>query len=223
MQTDQERVDPDDLDFLEDFLLGDAVSDEAMMLSELDGFLTAITIGPELILPSEWLPQIWRGEEPEFADTEEARRVMTAIMGRYNEILTTLAQAPLELEPILDYEMDGTVFPDIWASGFLTGVQLREAAWEPIHASAHAPAFGLITALAVPARMQELMSDPDEIARIASALAEELPIMIGAIDAFWKKRRGHGPTAVRRPAKTGRNEPCPCGSGRKYKKCCGAN
>ena len=24
------------------------------------------------------------------------------------------------------------------------------------------------------------------------------------------------------PVKTGRNEPCPCGSGKKYKKCCGA-
>jgi len=28
---------------------------------------------------------------------------------------------------------------------------------------------------------------------------------------------------VRREKKVGRNEPCPCGSGRKYKKCCGAN
>jgi uncharacterized protein len=26
----------------------------------------------------------------------------------------------------------------------------------------------------------------------------------------------------RTPPKTGRNDPCPCGSGRKYKKCCGA-
>ena len=24
-------------------------------------------------------------------------------------------------------------------------------------------------------------------------------------------------------AKAGRNDPCPCGSGKKYKKCCGAN
>jgi uncharacterized protein YecA (UPF0149 family) len=24
-------------------------------------------------------------------------------------------------------------------------------------------------------------------------------------------------------AKVGRNDPCPCGSGKKYKKCCGAN
>ncbi|HCS75454.1 MAG TPA: hypothetical protein DIW17_16465 [Clostridiales bacterium] len=25
-----------------------------------------------------------------------------------------------------------------------------------------------------------------------------------------------------KPVKIGRNEPCPCGSGKKYKKCCGA-
>jgi preprotein translocase subunit SecA len=28
---------------------------------------------------------------------------------------------------------------------------------------------------------------------------------------------------VRSGAKIGRNDPCPCGSGKKYKKCCGAN
>ncbi len=28
---------------------------------------------------------------------------------------------------------------------------------------------------------------------------------------------------IRDGAKTGRNDPCPCGSGKKYKKCCGAN
>ena len=38
----------------------------------------------------------------------------------------------------------------------------------------------------------------------------------------------HGDDGVRRPkkrevAKVGRNEPCPCGSGKKYKKCCGTN
>ena len=27
-----------------------------MALSELDGFLTAIAIGPNLVMPSEWLP-----------------------------------------------------------------------------------------------------------------------------------------------------------------------
>ncbi len=33
----------------------------------------------------------------------------------------------------------------------------------------------------------------------------------------------HEPQApvVREGAKVGRNDPCPCGSGKKYKKCCG--
>ena len=30
-------------------------------------------------------------------------------------------------------------------------------------------------------------------------------------------------TVKRDGRKVGRNEPCPCGSGKKYKKCCGAN
>jgi len=30
-------------------------------------------------------------------------------------------------------------------------------------------------------------------------------------------------TTVRKGEKIGRNDPCPCGSGNKYKKCCGAN
>jgi uncharacterized protein YecA (UPF0149 family) len=28
-------------------------------------------------------------------------------------------------------------------------------------------------------------------------------------------------TPLRNPVKVGRNDPCPCGSGLKYKKCCG--
>ena len=28
---------------------------------------------------------------------------------------------------------------------------------------------------------------------------------------------------VVKPPKVGRNDPCPCGSGKKYKKCCGRN
>jgi preprotein translocase subunit SecA len=32
---------------------------------------------------------------------------------------------------------------------------------------------------------------------------------------------GHGVQQVKSAAKVGRNDPCPCGSGRKHKKCCG--
>lgn len=44
------------------------------------------------------------------------------------------------------------------------------------------------------------------------------------IDGAWIFTRTlrQGPAPVVAAAKVGRNDPCPCGSGRKYKKCCGA-
>lgn len=45
------------------------------------------------------------------------------------------------------------------------------------------------------------------------------------IDGTWFFMDGYAPkpaTFVRQEPKIGRNDPCPCGSGKKYKKCCGA-
>lgn len=36
---------------------------------------------------------------------------------------------------------------------------------------------------------------------------------------FYKEQKESG--TIRREKKIGRNDPCPCGSGKKYKKCCG--
>ncbi len=40
-------------------------------------------------------------------------------------------------------------------------------------------------------------------------------------DKFFKQQRMS--RTIVKGAKIGRNDPCPCGSGKKYKKCCGAN
>jgi uncharacterized protein YecA (UPF0149 family) len=49
-----------------------------------------------------------------------------------------------------------------------------------------------------------------------------LPDFVVRLHEYWAAwRREHTSPPVRRPPKVGRNEPCPCGSGRKYKKCCG--
>src|SRR4051794_8424792 len=36
------------------------------------------------------------------------------------------------------------------------------------------------------------------------------------------RRPGRSPVPPQRPGQVGRNDPCPCGSGKKFKKCCGA-
>ncbi|MEN6477504.1 MAG: YchJ family metal-binding protein, partial [Rectinema sp.] len=44
-------------------------------------------------------------------------------------------------------------------------------------------------------------------------------------DGRWLYEEGEvkTQTVVRAEPKVGRNDPCPCGSGKKYKKCCGQN
>ncbi len=75
---------------LEAYLSSDRSPPDSMGLSDLDGFLTAVAIGPELVMPSEWLPIVWGGEEPVFADDGEAQAVIGGIMSRLG------AAAPLE-------------------------------------------------------------------------------------------------------------------------------
>ena len=48
-----------DLELLDAFLLSDRAPDNGMGLSDLDGFLSGLVVGPETILPSEWLPYVW--------------------------------------------------------------------------------------------------------------------------------------------------------------------
>ena len=96
-----------DLEVLDSFLMPDRSPSDSMMLSDLDGFLTGIAIGPELVLPSEWLPLIWGGDAPEFADEDEAKAILGAIMGRYNEILRRIADDTLD--PIFWADRDDTL------------------------------------------------------------------------------------------------------------------
>ena len=65
---------------LEKFLYSDAVSEDAMLLSELDGFIAGIAICPALIMPSEWIPVIWADEEPVFENEEQAQNIMSILM-----------------------------------------------------------------------------------------------------------------------------------------------
>lgn len=65
----------------------------------------------------------------------------------------------------------------------------------------------------------KLVEDPVK----AHKLAQELEANLPAIHRFWVPRRKPAvQTLKREEPKVGRNDDCPCGSGKKYKKCCGA-
>ena len=186
---------PIDLDALDAFLLSDRAPEESMGLSDLDGFLAGIAVGPELVLPSEWLPVVWGGGEPAFRSTEEARDIIGTIMGRYNEIVRALGAAPDEFDPLFwEGPDDGRVVVTDWAAGFLDAVMLRPKAWEPL--VRHSEAGALLVPLLVlgaddPERLPfGVRPLPKEQVEALHAIgAEIIPDCVVGIHGFWRERR----------------------------------
>src|SRR5580698_2163174 len=87
MTTANPLDEPPDLEALDAWLLSDGSPGNCMQLSELDGFLTGVAIGPKVLLPSQYMPTIWDAETPMFDDIDQAQAITGAILSRYNEIV----------------------------------------------------------------------------------------------------------------------------------------
>ena len=206
---------------LDDFLLSEAVTDDCMMLSELDGFLAGIIVCPDLIMPSEWMPMIWGGEGPVFETIEQAQGINDAIMGVYNEIVRQLDRR--QYGPLFDVDTrSDKVIWQIWIEGFYTALAMRPDAWLPFgHGKAH-------KALSAFMRLHQLASTPraeldpmdmdDELERMAPDLISF------SVEELHRERLAHAGSPMQSAnqnfQQVGRNDPCPCGSGKKFKKCC---
>ncbi len=188
---------PVDLDALDAFLISDRTPEESMCLSDLDGFLAGIAVGPEVVMPSEWLPVVWGGEEPAFESVEEARSILGTVMGRYNEIVRALDAAPDEFDPAFWEGPDGEAIVTDWAAGFLDAVMLRPKAWEPL--VRHAEASALILLLLVlgaddPECLPFGVRPPprEQVEALHAIGADLIPDCVVGIHGFWRERRARG-------------------------------
>jgi len=203
---------------LDSFLLG--LDEDAMLLSELDGFLAGIVICPDLIAPSEWLPAVWGADGPAFDDEHHANEILSLIMGRYNEIARSLMRKG-RYAPILDCDRDGTFLWELWAEGFARAVAMRpEGTWDAFEEAEDeqvCAAMGLLTTLAGAALSNE---------ELGAGLAEEIQNRGDQFIAFSletlnaARMQAHQANRASPVQSVGRNDPCPCGSGKKFKKCC---
>lgn len=208
---------------LDDFLLSAAVSEDAMLLSELDGFLAGLTVCPELIMPSEWLPVALGEDGPVFEDEHQAEAIINLIMGHFNDIGGGLDRS--RYHPIYDIDAHDNVMWETWIEGFWRAVMLRPEAWLAFGAiddgDLQTAMFSLTRlyeiATTPPAELQALESDSEQ---------EELApdIIPHAVEILHRARLAQAKPmpapAKRSHPKVGRNEPCPCGSGKKFKNCC---
>ena len=235
-------LDDDQIERLAHLLDQRAVPFKGFNLEALDGYLSALLVSPELVLPSEWQPPVW-GMPPRWENTEDATEVQTLLMGHWNMVaarvrhgdddlpdhlapLLWLPEDPEAKQPVVDAETEDDL--DVgrdWAFGFFRGVELREAAWDQwldehewmdqIFARFDQLASGEVLAddpiaPATPISYRERL---EIIASLPGMLADLHHHRIQALTPREPLRRADTPE---------RNQPCPCGSGNKYKKCCGA-
>jgi len=223
---------------LDAFLLDAEGIDESMDVSTLDGFLTAIVCGPKTIMPSEWMRWVWdmeKGEEtPAFKDRAEAQRIIGLLMRHMNDIAATLHEAPEHYEPLfLENPNDGDPIPiiDDWCFGFMKGVELDAEGWARLMAGR--PDWMSTILLHGTEEGWDALKVKNLSLDEHKALAAGLGDTVRKIHALWLEQRrkeiadGRFPDVVRRepvrnPNKVGRNDPCPCGSGRKFKQCHGS-
>ena len=220
----------EELDELDNFLLYGVDDDEGMTLEALDGYLHAIAIGPQTIMPSQWLPKVW-GEGstqlPPTGDIDQLNHIMALVMRHYNSIISGFQHNHPFTAPhwsIHQYDNGEFEEAEVWAYGFTEGVALQRDAWQPLFDSPEGRQWyrpiGLLGEDNFSADQDALTTTPAQREQLAMQIEDSLV----NIHAFWLPLREatyEREMSKRLRAKVGRNEPCPCGSGKKFKKCCG--
>ena len=207
----------------------EGIGDErSMNLEQLDGFLAALICGPELVPPSKYLPLIW-GDQTVFEDTSSAQEVLSLVMRHWNAIADTLNSRDVYL-PLLIEDESGIAHGNDWANGFLRGMEFGKEDWAILlDEEDHGGSLLAIFALA-----NEHNPDPELRPYKDPITANNRETLIAAAAAgtmqiyrYFKTLRTLSndphtiPDFLRKMPKIGRNDPCPCGSGKKFKLCCG--
>ncbi|WP_297576711.1 UPF0149 family protein [uncultured Deefgea sp.] len=234
------------LEQLDSFLMSPRTPAETMDIEMLDGFLVALAVGPEDVPEEEWLPAIFAGTPPEFDDHAEAEQIFGLIRQHAASIKAAFSvnrrdnpgENPLYVPVILSDEDQDEQWQETsgvyWASGFYAGIEARGEAWDALLEANEEldTAVENILALAASAGDEADTSPSDEVGAEPVKLlttkeradrVAELPWHVEDIMYFvLEEKFGHVEQVKRDEPKVGRNDPCPCGSGKKFKKCHGA-
>jgi uncharacterized protein len=227
-------LDAEQLDRLEHLLEQRALPFGGLGLEGLDGFLSARALSP-VAPPEDWSSVVWGPKPPRWesaAEAEEVAALLAGLEATVDKRLRTGDELPPLLQPLIglpeDPDADHPDDLDIgreWAEGFFLGVGPVQDAWdawldaedwiEEIFLLLDELASGQLSV--EPGEAPEPLGYRDRLDTVAS-----LPGMLADLHAHRiESLTPRDP--VRRAATPGRNYPCPCGSGKKYKACCGNN
>jgi uncharacterized protein len=218
----------------------------------LDGFLCGVVVQPTLIDTDDWLPFVFDAGGHRWGEAEpsaEQQRARTLILRRHAALNRSLAEFggfdPFVLEP-LPAEGDAAAISDAsppaevapqapsgdpvcemlapWVSGFEQALQLLPGLVEldePEVMSALARVWRFLPADA----SNEAGEEPAPGVAAPASLDAAIGALVGAVADLYDitaPLRYKVEAQRRDTPKVGRNDPCPCGSGKKFKHCHGA-
>ena len=191
-----------------------------MRCDEVQGFMMALLSGPDALNPTNWLPEIL-GEESLF-DAKERTEIERLIMAMAADMRMKLNEKIL---PDLWFYEDEAGNPDFytWCNAYLYALDIVPTDWfEAVDQEEFEDLFYPIMALGGIYDDEEngeviLHLNEKELTQLES----DLPHVLLDIYWYWQAIINKPQTVRREGEKVGRNDPCPCGSSKKYKACCG--
>ncbi|MDE2401953.1 MAG: UPF0149 family protein [Burkholderiales bacterium] len=228
-----------DINEIDELLAAVPAPHEAVDAVMLDGYLCGVLVQPVLLTPEQWLPPIF-GEAglptPDSEGWPQAKhtRLITLIERRKDEVLRGILEDGW-FDPIVPQleDDDGKL---LTGKDAMEGLGYWVAGFE--WALANFPQLEDLGAAGVPDLLDSLwrhLPEQDETqAEMTKALDQEHPLrnldegiqalVFDIVDlAEVGVAERHKVTTVKHETpKVGRNDPCPCGSGKKFKQCHGA-
>ena len=244
------QFDDSQLDRLES-LLEDPALPDAMRLDEIQGYLCAALAGPQPIPEDDWITDVLGGDDALDSDAgRQAAALLRAFTSALEAELAAGEPPVLLLYPsedaadAADEEADDDAPSDYqpWCQAYLAGVDSAAEDWfEYLGEGEEGDALSdeaseeieyldqqlfplmVLTGEAEDAARENGEEWPEGIDReqLEEDCREDLPQAVADIYRFWLAKRGTAPIRRETP-KVGRNDPCPCSSGKKFKQCCGA-
>ena len=229
----EDEPDPDDpaaafalkkleLDWLAAFLGSSKVPPATLTLDAIDGLFSALIAGPGGARIEDCLRVIWNpvdatDEIPTYDNLEQEQYVHSLLRRHWTSIGQRLEQAYPHVPEFIGQRDPRRARG--WAAGFTCGMIMRKTDWR---LRIDEPAVSFFGQILLCLMMEQEASEAGITLEMRDRLIERLPRRLVALHHTWRGRADPFPLRVAPGRKVGRNERCPCGSGKKFKHCCGA-
>jgi len=206
----------DDFDQLADFLDARSPFDTDGLL----GLLNAMAVAPSLLPPSAWLPVVLPNGLGDLGKTE-AEKFVGLLFRLHGDVLDALEQQQAVMPGPEDVAECKS-----FAAGYAAGAELdpdwigNEDRWTFAAPMAYLGGrLDLVSQKTVEDIQLNFAPDPEQI------LCRQMVALVSATSQSFKEERESARSRMtssksHMPSRVGRNAPCPCGSGKKYKRCC---